>query len=57
MAAPQVAGVAALALAAHPELSVDQLRSLLMKSVDKLAGLQGKVATGGQINAARVVAR
>lgn len=56
MAAPVVSGVAALALAAHPELSVDQLRSLLMKSVDKLPALRGKVVTGGRINAARAVA-
>ncbi len=57
MATPVVSGVAALALAAHPELSVDQLRSLLMKSVDKLPRLHGEVATGGRINAARAVAR
>ena len=56
MAAPLVAGVAALALSAHPNLSVDELRSLLLRSVDKLPGLQGRVATGGRINAAKVVA-
>ncbi len=55
MAAAVVAGVAALALAAQPNLTVDQLRALLLKSVDKVPGLQGKVATGGRINAARVV--
>jgi subtilisin family serine protease len=33
MAAPQVAGVAALALAAHPELGPDELISLLRRSV------------------------
>ena len=42
MAAPLVAGVAALALAAQPNLSVDQLRSLLLKSVDKAPGSAGK---------------
>jgi thermitase len=57
MAAPMVAGVAALALSAHPNLSVDQLRSLLLGAVDKLPGLRGKVATGGRINAARTVGR
>lgn len=56
MAAPIVTGVAALALSAHPNLSVDQLRSLLLESVDKLPGLRGKVSTGGRINAARAVA-
>jgi subtilisin family serine protease len=57
MAAATVAGVAALVLSAHPELSVDQLRSLLLQSVDKLPGLRGKVSTAGRINAARAVAR
>ena len=55
LAAPIVTGVAALALSAHPSLSVDQLRSLLLESVDKLPGLRGKVFTGGRINAARAV--
>lgn len=57
MAAPVVAGVAALALSAHPDLSIGELRSLLLASVDKLPGLQGKVSTAGRINAARAVGR
>ena len=57
LAAAAVAGVAALALSAQPELSMDQLRSLLLQSVDKLPGLRGKVSTAGRINAARAVAR
>ena len=56
MAAPVVAGVAALALATHPDLSVNHLRSLLLESVDKLPGLRGKVSTAGRINAAQAVA-
>jgi hypothetical protein len=44
-----------LALAKQPNLTVDQLRSLLLKSVDKTPALQGKVATGGRINAAKAV--
>jgi subtilisin family serine protease len=55
MAAPIVAGVAALALSIHPDLSVDQLRSLLLESIDKRPGLPGKVSTGGRINAAKAV--
>ena len=55
MATPVVAGVAALALSAHPNLSVDQLRSLLLKSVDEVPSLKGKVSTGGRINAAKAV--
>ena len=52
MAAPVVAGVAALALCVHPNLSVAQLRAVLHESVDKLPALRGKVSTGGRINAA-----
>ena len=53
MAAAYVTGVALLALSARPALSVDELRSLLLKSVDTLPGLRGRVATGGRINAAK----
>lgn len=56
MAAPVVAGIAALTLAIHPTLSVNELRSLLLCSVDTLPDLQGKVSTGGRINAAKAVA-
>ena len=56
MAAPIVAGVATLALSSHPNLSVEQLRSVLLESVDKLPGLRGKVSTQGRINAAWAVA-
>ncbi|HEV7796715.1 MAG TPA: S8 family peptidase [Pyrinomonadaceae bacterium] len=57
LAAPVVTGVAALALSARPEMSVDQLRRLLLESVDKRPGLRGKVSTAGRINAARAMAR
>jgi subtilisin family serine protease len=57
LAAPIVAGVAALTLSAHPNLSVAQLRSRLLESVDNLPGLRGKVSAGGRINAASAVGR
>src|SRR6266498_1159140 len=57
MAAATVAGVAVLGLSAHPDFSLDQLRSLLLQSVDRLPDLRGKVSTSGRINAARAVAR
>ena len=57
MAAAVVTGVAALALSAQPNLSVDELRLLLLKSVDIPPGLRGKVSTGGRINAAKAVGR
>lgn len=55
MATPFVAGVAALVLARNPKMSVDDLRALLLKSVDPIASLRGKVSSGGRINAARAV--
>ncbi|MGH9870875.1 MAG: S8 family serine peptidase [Pyrinomonadaceae bacterium] len=57
LAAPVLAGVAALALSARPNLSVDELRSLLLASVDTVPGLRGKVSTGGRINAAKAVGK
>ena len=55
MATPMVAGVAALVLSKNPSLSVDELRKLLLNSVDRLPVLKGKVVTGGRINAAKAV--
>ncbi|MGZ5435307.1 MAG: S8 family peptidase [Pyrinomonadaceae bacterium] len=55
MATPFVSGVAALILAANPGLSIDELRARLLKSVDPLPSLKGKVTTGGRINAAKAL--
>jgi subtilisin family serine protease len=55
MATPEVAGVAALVLASEPDLSMKELRERLLKSVDKLDSLSGKVSSGGRINAAKAV--
>ncbi len=56
MATPYVAGVAGLALAENPNLTVEELRSRLLDTVDKTADLTGKVSSGGRLNAARAVA-
>jgi subtilisin family serine protease len=56
MATPQVSGVAALILATSPDLKVDKLRDRLLNSVDKLDSLNGKVSTGGRLNAAKALA-
>lgn len=55
MAAPIVTGVAALVLCQHPELTAVELKERLMQSVDKVPGLEGRIVTGGRINAARAV--
>ena len=55
MATPFVAGVAALILAENSTMPVSELRARLLKSVDVLPALKGKVSSGGRINAAKAV--
>lgn len=55
MATPYVSGVAALIVANEPKLSVEQLRAKVLQSVDKLDSLNGKVESGGRINAAKAL--
>jgi len=55
MATPVVSGVAALILSVNPDLSVTELRKRLLDSVDKSPALDGKVSSGGRVNAARAV--
>lgn len=55
MATPVVAGVAALVLAEHPRMSVDDLRKKLLASTDPIVALKGKIVSGGRINAAKAL--
>lgn len=55
MATPVVSGVAALILAEHPKMSVDELRKKLMASTDPIVALKGKTVSGGRINAAKAL--
>jgi subtilisin family serine protease len=55
MATPVVSGVAALIIAQHPRISVDDLRKKLMASSDPIIALKGKTVTGGRINAAKAL--
>ena len=55
MAAPQVSGVAGLILASEPRISVAKLRERILGSVDKIPALDGKIASGGRLNAAKAL--
>jgi uncharacterized repeat protein (TIGR01451 family) len=50
MAAPHVTGAAALVVNRHPSLTVDQLRKLLMETVDPVPALKGITVSGGRLN-------
>ncbi|MGK5089700.1 S8 family peptidase [Bdellovibrionota bacterium FG-2] len=46
-----VTGIAALLLSQNPSLTPQQIKQLIVKSVDKLPALAEKVASGGRVNA------
>jgi hypothetical protein len=52
MATPHAAGAAALVVAARPASSTDQLKTALISSVDRRAGLASASVSGGRLNAA-----
>ncbi|MBX3301176.1 MAG: S8 family serine peptidase [Nitrospira sp.] len=56
MATPHVAGLAGLLLSVNPNLTVSQLRSTILNTVDRKASLRGKISTGGRINARAALA-
>ncbi|MDD5686772.1 MAG: S8 family serine peptidase [Elusimicrobia bacterium] len=51
MAAPHVSGLAGLLLSGKSNLTVAQLRALILDGVDFKSGLADKLVTGGRINA------
>ena len=51
IAAPVVAGVAALAFSAQPGATVAQVKAALLSTVDASPSLAGKTVTGGKLNA------
>ncbi len=56
MATPHVAGLAALIKATNPSLTYSQIKSIILRSADKVSSLNGKLVTGARINAAAAVA-
>ena len=50
MAAPHVAGAAALIKAQYPDITVDALKARLLESTDSISSLDGKTVTGGRLN-------
>lgn len=56
MAAPVVSGIAGLVLSAGPGLSHQQVRQIILDTVDPLSGLENRTSTGGRVNAASAVA-
>ncbi|MEW6002255.1 MAG: S8 family serine peptidase [Nitrospirota bacterium] len=55
MATPFVSGLAALILARNPGFSVTQLKDQILRTVDKIPALDGKILTDGRINAYRAL--
>jgi hypothetical protein len=56
MSAPHVSGAAALLSAYNPYLSVSQLKSLILESVDALPQWSTLTSSGGRLNVARALA-
>lgn len=55
MASPMVAGVAGLILSLYPDTDVIKLRNALFNGVDLYGSYQGKLATGGELNAQKAI--
>jgi subtilisin family serine protease len=55
MAAPHVAGAAALLFSRAPSAAVADVRQALLSTVDPVPALAGKTVTGGRLNAARAL--
>jgi len=51
MAAPVVSGIAGLIWSYQPNLSHLEVKDAILNSVDKIESLNGKILTGGRVNA------
>lgn len=55
MAAPMVTGTVALIYSSRPDLSLADVRRVILESARKIEGLNGKTATGGMLDAYAVM--
>jgi thermitase len=55
MATPHVTGVAALIKSQSPRLNDEGIKARILDSVDKKASLEGKMVSGGRLNAAKAL--
>jgi subtilisin family serine protease len=55
MATPHVAGAAALLLAVQPTWTTSDVRSAILANVDPVSNLNGRIVTGGRLNACRAL--
>ncbi|HEV2981430.1 MAG TPA: S8 family serine peptidase [Solirubrobacteraceae bacterium] len=55
MAAAEVSGAAALILSQHETMSVSELRTDILQSVDPLPALAGKVSSGGRLDVCNAI--
>jgi len=55
MATPHVSGVVALVKSVNPSLTAVQIKNIILSTVDSKDSLNGKVASGGRLNAYKAV--
>ncbi|MCL2717570.1 MAG: S8 family serine peptidase [Lachnospiraceae bacterium] len=55
MAAPHVAGAAALLKSYLPDLTIANIKNIILSSVDRNTNLSGKILTGGVLNVNRMI--
>lgn len=55
LAAPHVAGVAALLLSFNPQLTTDEIKSAILTNVDHISSLNGLCASNGKLNAQKAI--
>jgi subtilisin family serine protease len=56
MAAPVVAGAAALLKASHPNWTAVEIKTRLLETVDPVSSLKSKILSGGRLNVGRAIA-